>query len=287
MIEGEPSRTAMMTAMARAAHRLLDDRPWLVDDPFGMMLIGPKWREVFDARASGYTPDMMAEIRAFVAARARYAEDRLEAGDFSQYVILGAGLDSFVWRRPDLCRRLKVFEVDHPASQNWKRKRIEALGLPSPKSLVYAAVDFEKETLKDGLGRAGFDWRAKTFFIWTGVTMYISVAASEATLSTVARCAKGSEIAFTYAPDKRELDERALLMRARFAEIATAAGEPPMTTFSEEALGALVRGAGLSLVANPTFEEFHALFFESRRDGLKAYKLERIAAARSAGRPLD
>lgn len=280
MIEGEPSRTAMMTAMARAAHRMLDERPWLVDDPFGMMLIGPKWRDVFDAKTSGYTPDMMAEIRAFVAARARYAEDRLEAGDFSQYVILGAGLDSFVWRRPDLCRRLKVFEVDHPASQSWKRARIEAIGLPVPRSLVYASVDFEKETLNDGLTRAGFDWSAKTFFIWTGVTMYISEAASATTLSTVARCAKGSEIVFTYAPDNRELDERALVMRARFAEIATAAGEPPMTTFSEGALGAIVRGAGLSLVANPTFEEFHKLFFEGRKDGLKAYKLERIATAR-------
>jgi methyltransferase (TIGR00027 family) len=282
MIESEPSRTAMMTAMARAAHRLLDDRPWLVDDPFGMLLIGPRWREVFDAKASGYTPDMMAEIRAFVAARARYAEDRLEAGDFSQYVILGAGLDSFVWRRPDLCRRLKVFEVDHPATQEWKRKRAEALALPTPKSVVYAAVNFEKETLSDGLSRAGFDWSAKTFFIWTGVTMYISIAASEATLKTVARCAKGSEIAFTYAPDNAQLDARALEMRSAFVRIATAAGEPPLTTFSEDELGALVRGAGMTIVDHPTFEDFHERYFSSRKDGLKAYQLERIVTAQSA-----
>lgn len=279
MREGEPSRTAMMTALARAAHRLLDDRPWLVDDPFGMLLIGPGWRTVFDARANGYTPEMTKEIRAFVVARARYAEDRLEAGDFAQYVILGAGLDSFVWRRPDLCRRMRVFEVDHPASQAWKRRRIEALGLPIPRSLAFASVDFEKEALADGLSRAGFDWAARTFFIWTGVTMYISRAAAAATLETVARCARGSEIVFTYAPDDGELDDRNRAMRALFHKVATEAGEPPTNAYAAPELRALVEGAGLALTDNPDADELARRLFADRADGLRPYAMERLAAA--------
>lgn len=283
MIEGEPSRTAMMTALARGAHRLLDARPWLVDDPFGMLLIGSAWRQVVDGKASGYTPDMMAEIRAFVSVRARYAEDRLEAGDYSQYVILGAGLDSFVWRRPDLCRRLKVFEVDHPATQSWKRRRADALALPSPRSLVYAAVDFEKETLQEGLGRAGFDWRAKTFFLWTGVTMYISIAATKATLAAAAQCAPGSEIVFTYSPDPSVHDARTRAMRDLFVKIATDAGEPPMTTFSESALDALIAGAGLVSASRPSKDDLVRTYFADRADGLRPYDMERIAAARAVG----
>lgn len=270
----------MMTAMARGAHRLLDARPWVLDDPFGLMLVGALARDVFDPRQSPYTPDMLANIRAFIAARARFAEDRLEAGAFAQYVIVGAGLDSFVWRRPDLLKRLRVFEVDHPLTQGWKRARAADIGLWPAKDVVYAGCDFEREPLADALSRAGFDWAKPSCFIWTGVTMYISVAASAATLATVARTPPGSEIVFTYTPDPQTLGERERFMSEAFAKIATAAGEPPTTSFTTAALEALVRSAGLDLVAHPTADELAALYFADRTDGLKPYGMERIAAAR-------
>ncbi|MBY0421436.1 MAG: class I SAM-dependent methyltransferase, partial [Parvularculaceae bacterium] len=279
-MDGRPSRTAMMTAMARGAHRLLDARPWILDDPFGMMLVGASAREVFDARKGPYTPDMLSDIRAFIAARARFAEDRLESGGFTQYVIVGAGLDSFVWRRPDLLKRMRVFEVDHPLTQAWKRARAAEIGLWPPKDVVYAGCDFEREALGEALTRAGFDWAAPSFFTWTGVTMYISVAASEATLATVARCAAGSEIVFTYTPDPATLDERARFMSRAFATIATAAGEPPVTSFTTPALEDLVRRAGLDLVAHPNADDLAALYFAQRPDALRPYGMERIAAAR-------
>jgi methyltransferase (TIGR00027 family) len=129
----------------------------------------------------------------------RYAEDRLNES-FSQYVVLGAGLDSFAWRRPDLLSSLRVFEVDHPATQDWKRERVAALNLPSSDRHVFAPVDFETATLRDGLTAAGFDWSAPTLYSWLGVTFYTPLDAVEATLREVAAGASGSEIVMGYIP---------------------------------------------------------------------------------------
>lgn len=227
--------------------------------------------------------EMMSLVRAYVAARQRFMEDRLIAGGFAQYVILGAGLDSFVWRRPDLARRMSIFEIDHPSTQNWKRARAEGLGMTLPRRHQFVPIDFERETLGDALDRASFDWAVPTFFSWLGVTMYISAAAAEATLKTVARARPGSEIVFTYSPSREELDATDAHMRDIFIDIATAAGEPPMTDFSQGEIKALVAGCGLSLAANPTRDDLVELYFRDRADGLRPYQMERIAAARKVG----
>jgi methyltransferase (TIGR00027 family) len=279
MIEGKPSRTAMSVAYIRAQHREVDAWPWIVDDPYARLFVGDFWDRIVKQSDDLYTPEMQAAARGFVAARLAYVEDRLTAGRFTQYAILGAGLDSFVWRRPDLVRRFRVFEIDHPASQAFKLARAAALGLPIRADVAYVAIDFEKETLAAALDRAGFDWTAPTLFCWLGVTMYLTTPATEATLKTIARCAPGSEIAFSWCPAPKTLSEFDRKTRAVFSKMATAFGEPPDTTYTEETLKGLIALCGLKLVDLPSTADIERRYFAGRTDGLKPYGMERVAIA--------
>jgi methyltransferase (TIGR00027 family) len=204
---GRASMTAMAVAVIRDAHRAYDAKPWILDDPYALMLVGEQWRDIRAAQIATHPEAAWRQQRAGNVVRSRYAEDRLVAGPHRQYVILGAGLDSFAWRRPDLVGSIHLFEVDHPATQAWKRARIDALHLPVHREHIFAPIDFESETLHSGLTRAGLDWSQSAFFSWLGVTMYLAVESIEATLSTVASCAPGSEIVFTYLPTDPFLDE--------------------------------------------------------------------------------
>src|SRR5262245_24494937 len=197
----------MAVAVLRDAHRTYDAPPWVLDDPYALVFVGPAWRDIRAAWLATYSERAHAQTRAWVAVRSRYAEDRLLSGAARQYVVLGAGLDSFAWRRPDVLETIRLFEVDHPATQALKRQRIGVLGLPVQERHVFAPVDFEKETLREGLSRAGFDWTLPTFFSWLGVTPYLTHEGIEATLSTLASCTPGSEVVFTYCPTDPFRDE--------------------------------------------------------------------------------
>src|SRR5215472_16931802 len=152
-------------------------------------------------------PSRTAMLSATLCTRSRYAEDRLVGGEFTQYVNLGAGLDSFAWRRPDLLSSLRVFEVDHPASQAWKLERARDLALPLSDSQVFVPADFEAEPLQDALHTAGFDWRHPALFSWTGVAPYLTAQAIESTLRTIAGVAAGSEVVFSYRVEESVLDD--------------------------------------------------------------------------------
>jgi len=168
-----PSRTAVLTAVARALHRE-EPQPWLIDDYLALGLAGPEGTALLDRlRAEMPRPFLLAFSR-WVCVRARFPEDLVERAatrGIGQYVILGAGLDSFAYRRGDLLGRLRVFEVDHPATQEWKRQRLAELGAKSPPGLVFAPVDFERQTLRQGLEQAGFSFEEQAVFSWLGVTM--------------------------------------------------------------------------------------------------------------------
>ena len=201
MMEAGPSIAAIGVAVRRGLHRLEDPPPWILDDSFALVLVGPQWRDVAASIAAQYPERLVRLMRASLVVRSRYAEQRLTQGRFTQYVMLGAGLDSFAWRRPDLLGELRVFEVDHPASQAWKRQRVVELGLPTSENHIFAAVDFEVQSLRDGLDAVGFDCTQPTMFSWLGVTMYLTIDAVEATLRTIAACRSGSEGVFEYAVD--------------------------------------------------------------------------------------
>src|SRR5208337_2845591 len=155
MQEGKFSRTAQRVAIRRAAHQLLD-HPRVLDDPLALRIIGSEAEEVLRSDPKESHAFSRA-FRAFMAARSRYAEDELAhavAHGVRQYVVLGAGLDTFAYRNP--YPELRVFEVDHPATQAWKREQLEAAGIAVPASLTFVPIDFERQTLVDGLTRAGF-----------------------------------------------------------------------------------------------------------------------------------
>ena len=149
-MEPAPSRTAMLAAVTRGNYRLSEAQPWILDDPFALMLVGPTWKDMSDHLASLLPKRLLRKTNIGNVLRPRVAEDRLTGGEFRQYVLLGAGLDSFAWRRPDLVGRFRVFEVDHPASQTWKRRRAADLGLPDHDSHIFVPVDFEVMSLPRG-----------------------------------------------------------------------------------------------------------------------------------------
>jgi methyltransferase (TIGR00027 family) len=281
MERGEPSRTAMMAATARGLHRLEAAAPWVFDDFLALVLVGPAWRDVRAELVAALTEPLLRTCGTMTVARARCTEERLASTAFDQYVLLGAGLDSFAWRRPDaLARGLRVFEVDHPASQAWKLARVAELGLPASDRHVFVPVDFEVETFAVGLDRAGFDWSAPTLFSWLGVLPYLTVEAIEGTLRSIAKCAPGSEIALTYLIDRRLMEDVGREFYERFNRLATGVGEPLQTVLTPAEAEALVRRCGLEVVDHPTRDDVNARYFTGRSDDLSAITFEQFLTAR-------
>jgi methyltransferase (TIGR00027 family) len=211
--------------------------------------------------------------------RSRFAEDRLSGGVARQYVMLGAGLDSFVWRRPDLLDSVRVFEVDHPASQAWKRERVTALGLPMSADHTFVDLDFETTSLRDGLDIGGFDWDQTTTFSWLGVTPYLTVDAIEETLRTVAACPPGTDVVFTYAPSEDCFDDEDCETLAILAPMTASSSEPLETFFSPHEVDALVTQCALRVDDHPDPDEVVRRYFADRADGLSPWGLARLVTA--------
>src|SRR5215469_5651406 len=246
-MEAEPSRTAMLAAVARGRLRLEETPPWVLDDAFALVLVGPVWQELRERLASLLPGQVIRETSAAVCTRSRYAEDRLAAGAFTQYVILGAGLDSFAWRRPDLLRSLRVFEIDHPASQAWKLERARALALPLSDSQVFVPVDFEAESLQDALHAAGFDWGQPALFSWTGVAPYLTAEAIESTLRTIAETAADSQVVFSYLAEESVLDDVGKEFVRTYAPLAASLGEPLQPGWPVTEIERLISRCGLKV----------------------------------------
>ena len=196
MNAGRPSRTAQRVAVRRAAHQLLD-RPLVFEDPFALTIIGPDAAMATEAKGDARTS---AAFRAFMAVRSRYSEDGLAEAvtrGVRQYVVLGAGLDTFAWRNP--WKDLRVFEVDFPATQRWKRQRVANTGMGEPPALTFAPVDFESQTLHDGLRAAGFCEENPAYFSWLGVTPYLTPEAFESSVGFIGSLPSGTAVTFDYA----------------------------------------------------------------------------------------
>jgi methyltransferase (TIGR00027 family) len=204
----------------------------------------------------------------------------LELGEFGQYALLGAGLDSFCWRRPDLLGPMRLFEVDHPASQAWKRERMADLGLPASEFQVFAPVDFEVESLDEGLDAAGFDWAHPTLFSWLGVIPYLTINAVEATLRTIARCASGSEVVFEYGLEMSYMDDLGREFATGFSPLATSIGEPvDHKGWSPSDAEDVVVRCGLEVADHPSRDDLVDRYFSNRTDGLQPWSVSRLMAA--------
>jgi methyltransferase (TIGR00027 family) len=271
MQEARPSRTAMRVAMRRAMHQLFDD-PKVLVDPIALPIIGPEALARLEADRNSHKSRVARNLRAFLVVRSRFAEDALaraiERG-VSQYVVLGAGLDTFAYRNPygDLAPR--VFEVDYPATQEWKRQKLAAAGIAIPPSVTYAPVDFERQTLAEGLKLAGFDASKAAFFSWLGVTMYLTEEAVMATFGFIASSPAGGGIAFDYAVPRASLNWIGRLALDALSHRVAAAGEPFRTFFEPRALTERLRRIGFRRVEDLDADEINRRYFKDRSDRLR------------------
>lgn len=265
MEHGKPSRTALRVAIRRAAHQLVD-RPPVLDDPIALRLIGPEFARDLERASHRVARD----FRAFMAARSRFAEDHLAqavAAGVRQYVVLGAGLDTFAYRNP--YSELRVFEADFPATQEWKREMLAAAGIALPANLSFVPLDLEHRTLLESLAEGGFDAEAPAFSSWLGVVPYLTLDAFRSTLETIARVGAGSGVAFDYGFPPETLTAKRREIFDRLAERVAATGEPFQLFFTPEQVRAELSRAGFQRIEQVDHEGLNSLYFRERADGLK------------------
>ena len=280
MRPGTPSRTAQGVAIRRAAHQLLD-HPRVFADPLALAILGEETARLLKADPSRF--ENSPRLRAFVAARSRFAEEEAASAfqrGVRQLVLLGAGLDTFAYRNPFASSGLCVFEVDHPATQTWKRELLAESGIAAPSSLSFVALDFEKGSLAEALGRAGFRTDQPAFCSWLGVVPYLTLEAAKSTLAWIGGWPAGSAVVFDYAVSPASLDP---LQRAAFDALATRvarAGEPFRLFLEPDELGATLTGLGFHAIEDLDAAAIDRRYFSDRADGLRVGGLAHLVSAR-------
>ena len=268
--DAAPDSTAARVALWRALHVEADAPPHVLVDEIGLKLLAPgkEWRSRGDM-----DPQFTRPFRASIVARARFIEDLVveQAGHgISQYVILGAGLDSFAQRRPEIASRLRVFEVDQPGPQAWKRQRLTELGFGIPDWLHFVPVDFEAgEAWRDELVTAGFDDSMPAIVVSTGVSMYLTKEANAATLRQVAALAPGSTLAMTFLLPLELADPEIRPGLAMAEKGARASGTPFISFFTPSEIQTLARDAGFKEARHVSAAELTQRYFAGRTDGLR------------------
>jgi methyltransferase (TIGR00027 family) len=259
--------TARRSAALRAAHFLYGDEPKIFSDNLAQGLSG-----VPEGEIAAMIKGVPASSAATCILRSRFTEDRLAAARsrLNQYVLLGAGLDSFALRQGEALGDLRVYEVDDPPFLDWKRQKIAELGLVEPSQLRYAPCDFEVTTLPDALAATDFDPGSPCFISWLGVTQYITLEATKATLAWAAARPAGSEIVLTYVEgNKHAVSIKESLM-------SQVGG---LTYYTPDEMFALIRQAGFSQIEDMSEERANALFFRDRTDGLISPQSQRLLSA--------
>ena len=291
--ENQVSRTAVITAYIRAYHAM-QDSPKIFNDSLAYYLLTEEERafieqhaarflQLYDPARAASCPDQETALawsmRAmagppFILSRARYTEDNLEQAvrqGVRQYVILGAGMDTFAFRRPEMLEQLQVFEVDHPATQVSKRRRIKKLGWRQPTQLHFVPVDFTQENLRAALTRSPYDPQTKSFFSWLGVTYYLSRQAVFATLRTIADVSPAdSMVIFDYLDTDAFVPEKAAKNMQIWLDNVRRAGEPLKSGYDPSTFTAELAPLGLRLHENLSPADIEERYFQGRTDGYHA-----------------
>jgi methyltransferase (TIGR00027 family) len=267
---GAPSRTAMMAAVARGAHLFANGPDAVLSDWLAWPLVGSE-AEAMATALRGTFGQVSDRLANWLAARTRISEDWLMSSGAQQYVVLGAGLDTFAWRQPR-DSNVRVVEVDHPATQAWKRSRLDALGIPVPSTLSWAPVDFEVESVAAGLERAGVNSGA-IFVNWLGVAVYLSRDAIAATLRALPPCS----IAVSYNPPENAWIGAAHAISKGFEAMAAGTGEPLVSMFSPDEFASVLADSGFTVNEDVGADEVEARYGTPAL----AFCSERIALAHS------
>jgi methyltransferase (TIGR00027 family) len=264
----------------------VDRPPYLFEDTLARRLLGSQADEPLSYHHTAGSHPVLMGTRVVVTPRARYVEDRLaeavERG-MRQYVILGAGLDTFAYRSP-MAGQVAVYEVDQPETSAWKLELLEAASIPVPAGVRLVPADLSDGPLVDRLVEAGFDSRQPAFVSWTGVTMYLDRAAVARTLGAIGGLAAGSETVFDHVLPREQRDA-AGTEYASFAEsVGASNGEPWITSMAIDEVAAILAEAGLKTVAQPLLEDWVDPVLWQRTDSIRPYRLWAMAHSRVAGR---
>jgi methyltransferase (TIGR00027 family) len=284
---------ALTAAAARAAHLIVDHEPVIFADELAAALLGERAEEFISYHRAHGTHLVLSCARAQVLCRSRFTEDQLAAcvrGGISQYVILGAGLDSFAYR-PGLGRAasrhpgpgspgpVRVFEVDHPATQQWKRGQLGAAGIPVPDSVSFVALDFERDQLAGRLAQAGFDPSRPALVSWLGVTMYLTEGAISQTLAGIGGFAPGTQLITDYMLPAALRDETGEAYVGLVAPVAEERGEPWLTFLAPDAMSALLARHGFGRVEHVRQRDSIPAALWDRADSLRPADLSILARA--------
>ncbi len=262
---------AEATAMLRAAHQVLDQEPRVLEDPLAVTLLGDDTAARLHRQRDQHSTWYMKRARTLAIVRSRYTEDCLRAAldrGATQYVILGAGLDTSPYRPGHPGEQLMTFEIDHPDTQRWKLERLRAAGIVFRDNLRHLAIDFERQSLLDVLDENGFDFRRPAFFSWLGVIYYLRPDAAQNTFRQIASCAPGSGLAFDFVVSDADLDAAEREAVARIMSFAESQGEPWLTRSAPRDMQEQLRGTGFNTVEYVSRDEATARYLADRGDGL-------------------
>ena len=281
--KGQASRTALGVALRRATHQVYDASPLVLDDPIAVPLLGSRYAKVLADSEEDLHEDSSRMMRAWLVARSRFAEDHLACavkGGVRQYVLLGAGLDTFGFRNPHT--ELKVYEVDHPATQAWKKELAEESGVVVPESLHFVAVDFETQKLSERLEQAGLDANVPTIFAMLDVVMYLTSDAFGETLKYISGFPNGSGVIFDYAVPRDMLPAEEIDARDELASRVESIGEPFRLFFSPDEVREVLHA--FESIEDVDDKELNRFYFSGRTDqlNLKGRSGHMIAAFRAA-----
>jgi methyltransferase (TIGR00027 family) len=281
MDDGRPSDTAIASAAARAAHLIVDDAPLIFSDTLAYALLGDGAEKLVGYHRAHGKHIVLSGARTTVITRSRYTEDRLAESarrGIAQYVILGAGLDSFAYRS-GLAGQVRVFEVDHPATQRWKRKLVTEAGITPSGTVTYVPVDFEAESLSERLVDSGFDPSRPALVSWLGVTMYLTREAIGETLAVIGGFAPGTEIVVDYILPADLRDAAGRTYAEAVGSMAAERGEPWLSSFSPHDMSSLLEEHGFPSIEHVRQHDAIDAGLWNRSDSLRASDLSRLARA--------
>jgi methyltransferase (TIGR00027 family) len=264
----EPDNTAVRTALWRALHIQVDAKPLILEDEVGLKLIAPNegWQQRPDMH-----PEFTKRLRASMVARSRFIEDLIidqSTQGIGQYIILGAGLDTFAQRRPDIASKLQVYEIDQPDTQTWKQQRLIELGYSVAAWLHFVSVDFETSSWWEKLLKAGFDISKPAVIACTGVTLYLTKEAIADTLRQIATLASGSTLAMTFYLPMELIDEEDKQLQQIAEKGAREAGTPFVSFFAPNEVLTLAHQAGFKEAKIISAKDMETYYFMNRPDKL-------------------
>ena len=278
------SVTAEGAAIWRALHQTLDAAPKILDDPIYPFLIElvSETNKAYIARVESITRQVRSPFRAVFVMRSRYTEDRLAESivrGVGQYVILGAGLDTFAYHQPAWANSLRIYEVDHPASPEWNRERLEAAKVRVPGNLAFAPINFETTSLREGPSTKGFDFRTPSFFSLLGVTQYLTAEAIESVFEFLQALPHGSEIVFEFIVPDDLMPANEAGVFAAAASMSAQCGEPWLTRLRPAELKARLTALGFSKIAHLSPDAAQERYFRGRTHQLTAWSAEQMMHA--------